>query len=197
MKISTISFGQKLREARLNKGLSQVALEELSNVSHRTIQRIESGKVNPRPSTLHILIETLDIDLLPEQETTTASDQEKSLKQLHLMNVCIMFSLVIPLLNMIIALLFLKFVLPKTSTMIQTAKKMTSFQMIWSLTCLLLFFLGVFIHNMITGNAGGGEYVGFSIYIACIFVNIYCIITTTMKLNQSNPNPLQSVPNFF
>lgn len=62
-------LGLKVTELRQQKGLTQEQLAELCEVSPRTIQRIESGEVDPRLYTLHCLGIALEFDF-GEQNTT-------------------------------------------------------------------------------------------------------------------------------
>lgn len=55
-------LGKKIAELRQQKNLTQDDLVEKCNINVRTIQRIEAGEVNPRPSTLRIIIEALGED---------------------------------------------------------------------------------------------------------------------------------------
>ncbi|RPI66229.1 MAG: helix-turn-helix domain-containing protein, partial [Geobacteraceae bacterium] len=55
-------LGLKVSELRQQKGLTQERLAELCEVSPRTIQRIESGEVDPRAYTLLCLGEALEFD---------------------------------------------------------------------------------------------------------------------------------------
>jgi len=55
-------LGLKVSDLRQQKGLTQEQLAERCEVSPRTIQRIESGEVDPRAYTLHCLGEALDFD---------------------------------------------------------------------------------------------------------------------------------------
>ena len=55
-------LGKRLTELRKQKGLTQEELVERCNVTVRTIQRIESGEVDPRPATLRLIIEALGED---------------------------------------------------------------------------------------------------------------------------------------
>lgn len=61
----------KLAHYRRNKGLSQQQLADASGVSARTIQRIESGKVEAHPATLKMLADSLEI----ETEELMVNDQ--------------------------------------------------------------------------------------------------------------------------
>lgn len=56
-------LGKKLADLRQDKGLTQEELVEACNVSVRTIQRIESGEVTPRMSTIKILLSALEASL--------------------------------------------------------------------------------------------------------------------------------------
>jgi uncharacterized Tic20 family protein/DNA-binding XRE family transcriptional regulator len=55
-------LGLKVAELRQQKGLTQEKLAEMCEVSSRTIQRIESGEVDPRAYTLQCLNATLEFD---------------------------------------------------------------------------------------------------------------------------------------
>ena len=55
-------LGMKVSELRQQKGLTQEQLAERCEVSTRTVQRIESGEVDPRLFTLTNLGEALDFD---------------------------------------------------------------------------------------------------------------------------------------
>jgi uncharacterized Tic20 family protein len=55
-------LGLKVSDLRQQKGLTQERLAELCEVSPRTIQRIESGEVDPRAYTLHCLGVALEFD---------------------------------------------------------------------------------------------------------------------------------------
>ena len=85
-------LGLKVSELRQQKRLTQEQLAERCEVSARTIQRIESGEVDPRAYTLHCLGEALEFDF-GEEDT---SNENLWLTVLHLSSVfCI---LIIPLL---------------------------------------------------------------------------------------------------
>jgi len=85
-------LGLKVSELRQQKGLTQEQLAERCEVSSRTIQRIESGEVDPRAYTLHCLGEALEFDF-GEQNT---GNENFWLAILHLSSIfCV---LVIPLL---------------------------------------------------------------------------------------------------
>lgn len=55
-------IGKVVTQQRLQKGMTQEKLAELCEVSTRTIQRIESGEVDPRSFTLNNLSNILEYD---------------------------------------------------------------------------------------------------------------------------------------
>ncbi len=85
-------LGQKIAELRGQKGLTQEQLAEKCEVSARTIQRIESGEVDPRAYTLRCLGQALDFDF--EEQST--GNENVWLVILHLSSAVCM--LIVPLL---------------------------------------------------------------------------------------------------
>ena len=85
-------LGLKITELRQQKAFTQEKLAEYCDVSTRTIQRIESGEVEPRSFTRNSLSNILEFDLGKE----STSNENLWLALLHLSSVvCIVF---IPLL---------------------------------------------------------------------------------------------------
>jgi uncharacterized Tic20 family protein len=84
-------LGQKINELRQLKGFTQEALAEKCEVSTRTIQRIETGDVDPRAYTLQCLSEALEFDFIELDE----SKDNLWLTLLHLSSIVCM--LIIPL----------------------------------------------------------------------------------------------------
>lgn len=57
-------LGLKILDVRQTKGLTQEELVTLCNVNVRTLQRIESGEVEPRGSTIRLISKALDFDFV-------------------------------------------------------------------------------------------------------------------------------------
>jgi uncharacterized Tic20 family protein len=85
-------LGLKVAELRQQKGLTQEQLAERCEVSARTIQRIESGEVDPRAYTLQCLGTALDFDFGEEN----TANENFWLTVLHLSSALCL--LIIPLL---------------------------------------------------------------------------------------------------
>jgi len=60
-----ISLIQELEQARKAAGLSQEALATRAGLSRMTVQRIESGQIDPRLSTLLEMARVLGLALMP------------------------------------------------------------------------------------------------------------------------------------
>ncbi len=70
-----------LREGRLSKGLTQKELSERSNISIRSIQRIENGEIIPRSHTLKTLAGILELSFdefikFARKQTITIQENE-------------------------------------------------------------------------------------------------------------------------
>ena len=85
-------LGLKVTELRQQKGLTQEQLAERCEVSARTIQRIESGEVDPRAYTLHCLGTVLEFDFGEEN----TSNENLWLTIMHISSIFV--ALIVPLL---------------------------------------------------------------------------------------------------
>jgi len=54
--------GRLIKELRIKKGMTQEELADKTEVSARTIQRIENGEVDPRAYTLQMIAKALEVD---------------------------------------------------------------------------------------------------------------------------------------
>ena len=57
-----MTIGEKIKSIRIKNGLTQELLAEKTNISTRTIQRIENNEVDPRSYTLEKIAEALNVD---------------------------------------------------------------------------------------------------------------------------------------
>jgi transcriptional regulator with XRE-family HTH domain len=62
--------GKLIKEMRIKKGMTQEELAERTEVSARTIQRIENGEVDPRAYTLQMIAKALEVDFSVFTEDT-------------------------------------------------------------------------------------------------------------------------------
>lgn len=73
-------LGKRLADLRQQRNLTQEELVEACNVSVRTIQRIESGEVTPRTSTVKILLSALDADFESFKNTIQVTKSDDYLR---------------------------------------------------------------------------------------------------------------------
>jgi transcriptional regulator with XRE-family HTH domain len=57
------ALGNKIKEIRKEKGMTQEELAERSGINLRTVQRIENGETTPRGNSLHAISNVLNIEL--------------------------------------------------------------------------------------------------------------------------------------
>lgn len=76
--MNKLDFWKRLIEVRSAKGLTQEDVAEKCNITVRTIQRIESGVVQPRAFTIKIISDVLGIDFF-ESSNTGYDDTRESL----------------------------------------------------------------------------------------------------------------------
>ncbi|TJY36983.1 helix-turn-helix domain-containing protein [Pontimicrobium aquaticum] len=69
------SLGEKIKEARKTKQLTQEELSELSKVNLRTIQRIENDENTPRGQTLNLICNALELDVITFKLQNSSSKQ--------------------------------------------------------------------------------------------------------------------------
>ena len=71
--------GKLIKELRIKKGMTQEELADKTEVSARTIQRIEHGEVDPRAYTLQMIAKALDVDfsLFVENELEAKQESQK------------------------------------------------------------------------------------------------------------------------
>ncbi len=126
-------LGRKVAELRQRKGLTQEQLAEKCEVNSRTIQRIESGEVDPRSYTLQCLSRELDFDFLKDDGKTDS-----------LWLVILHLSSVIPLL--IVPLLLWSWKKSQSSKIDQQGRHVLNFQ----ITMILILFAGGFLVMLLT-----------------------------------------------
>ena len=78
---SIMTLGEFIKVKRSQKGMTQEELSAKTEISIRTIQRIENGEVDPRAYTLQMIAKALDEDFSKFVEN--ASDENKETKKIN------------------------------------------------------------------------------------------------------------------
>jgi transcriptional regulator with XRE-family HTH domain len=106
---------QLVKESRLAKGYTQLQLAELTNISLRSVQRIENGEVIPRSYTLKLLANQLDIKLEPADRSPVIAGNGTVAKQGKAKKIILSASLAILVLLLSAAFLSQTVSFPETS----------------------------------------------------------------------------------
>jgi transcriptional regulator with XRE-family HTH domain len=89
--------GKLIKELRIKKGMTQEELADKTEISARTIQRIENGEVDPRAYTLQMIAKALEVDY--NLFVGNESDEEQEIQRIIANNWLglLHFSSIIPL----------------------------------------------------------------------------------------------------
>ncbi|MFC3158018.1 Uncharacterized conserved protein, Tic20 family [Chryseobacterium arachidis] len=170
-------MNSKLAEYRRNKGLSQQQLADVSGVSARTIQRIESGKAEAHPATLKMIADALEIETeeltisrqLPE--SAEIKDVDKLTPIFHLLA---LIGLFFPVFNIILPLVFWFLKKDESRTYDLEGKSVINFQITLSLLFIPLIILMVFVFS-----------VGFPLLlIVYLYAFVMCVINIFRSINK-------------
>lgn len=125
------NFGQRIKELRISLGLSQDQLAEQTQLSLRTIQRIENGETDARGDTITRLAKALCIST---QDIYGWREQEDN-SYIVIFNLSALSFIVFPLLGVLVPLVLWLYKRDKIKYLNETGKKMLNFQISW---CLLV-----------------------------------------------------------
>lgn len=90
--------GERIKELRTKKGMTQEELASQTELTSRTIQRIEKGEVDPRAYTLQMIAKALEVDISIFRETESEENTylENDRAWLALLHLTGMFPLFFP-----------------------------------------------------------------------------------------------------
>jgi len=169
--------GLVIKELRIKKGLTQEELADKTELSARTIQRIENGEVDPRAYSLQMIAKALDVDFSLFVEDETTENKEKKAKNdklfLGLVHLSGLFLLFIP------TILIWNNKKNKIEGITDHFNEVISFQ----LTIWLVFILpGLAMHHFLSMNYFINK-APYLIYIGVIFGVLFSIINTINVIN--------------
>jgi uncharacterized Tic20 family protein len=160
-------LGLKVVELRQQKGLTQEQLAEQCEVSTRTIQRIESGEVDPRAYTLQCLSKALEFDFGAEN----TSNENLWLTILHLSSCGLLF---------IVPLLLWSWKKDKSYKIDQQGRLVLNFQITMTLCLFAATFLLIFLPLALTFIGMEGLTAPEAAIVAClplplILIGFFCL----------------------
>lgn len=123
------NLADKIKELRKNKGLSQDQLSELSNISVRTIQRIEKGSTIPNGDTLNKLATVLEATI----DGLITNDEKEDKGYLTLLSLSSISYILHPFLGLLIPIVLWYLKKNKILKVDEVGRKLISFQITWQL----------------------------------------------------------------
>ena len=124
-----LKLSKKIKELRTKLGFSQEELATKSNLSLRTVQRIEGGETDPRGDTLKRLAQVLEVK--PNDLVDWVENDDKTL--IIFLNLSALSILVFPLLGVIIPLTIWVLKRHNVKNWEEIGKKIINFQITWCL----------------------------------------------------------------
>lgn len=125
--MNNIDLANKIKGLRLQKGFSQEKLADESQLSLRTIQRIENGETEPRGYTLNRLAKTLEVTT----EELTAAPEQTDKGLVVVLNLSALSFILFPFLGIVVPLAVWAFAKQKTKRSNEAAKQILNFQILW------------------------------------------------------------------
>jgi len=193
-----MNLGKKISNQRKKRGFSQELLAEKCGVSLRTIQRIERNQSNPRPYTLKVIADTLNIEMEEfEQNSHLETESENTLPTINLINTSALLGVLIPFLNIIAPTIFWK--RNKGNPLVnEKGKKVISFQILWFLFSVLIIIATHFFHYKITGELVSGRIpLVVIVYILLLVINVFFVLKNAIQLRKGNAEIYSFFPDLF
>ena len=175
--MKSTALANKVKELRTSKGLSQEELAVRSQLSLRTVQRIEGNETEPRGDTLKRLSTALSVP--PEEMTAFNIPVNK--KWWLLLNLSALGFIIFPLLGALVPFIIWRTNPDKIKGIETEARQLINFQLWW---CLLLFFVFLSFlvckvyHLPVFGQGGMFNYLFSGLYL----LNFLFVVFNTVKM---------------
>jgi uncharacterized Tic20 family protein/DNA-binding Xre family transcriptional regulator len=167
----------KLAHYRRKKGLSQEQLAAISGVSARTIQRIESGKVEAHPATLKMLANALEVEmgeLTLTEQLPSSPEIKNGDKMKPIFHMLALIGIFFPILNIILPAIFWFFKKDESPVYDLEGRLVVNFQITMSIGFIPSVLLMIFVFR-----------VGFPLMLIIYFYTlIMCIINIFRSINK-------------
>ena len=180
-------IGRQIKTFRRQRNLSQEELAHVAGLSLRTIQRIEKGESVGSAYTLRTLARALQLspqDLMAPQSPPNTVPNPTSLTHLLWLNWSALIGIILPLANIILpAILLWRY---RDDRLVrQRGQQIVSFQLIWTLSTLLMMLLIPLLLAGLSFLIGLPFPLFIPVYVICLGVNLVVIFRIALQL----PNP--------
>ena len=174
-------LGQRIKELRKLKGISQEFLAEESGLSLRTIQRIENEKTNPTGESLKRLSNALNLN--PDELIDWSIKEDK--RYLTFLNLSALTFLFFPLLGILIPFILWTSRKGKIKNINKLGRDLINFEITWTL---FLFFIPILLYLL--SKIGVLENLTLSILFVFFgimyFINFIFILLNTFRISNEN-----------
>ena len=171
-------LAKRIKELRIQRGMSQEFLAEESGLSLRTIQRIENGQSNPTGESLKRLANALQV--IPSELIDWAIKEDT--KYLTFLNLSALTFLFFPLLGILLPFILWTAKKDQIKNINVVGKSLINFQITWTL---LLFFIPIVMYVIaridIVENISLREF--FITIILLYLINLILILFNTLRIN--------------
>ncbi len=162
-----------IKNLRKQKHLTQEELAKESGISIRTIQRIEAGQ-EPKGHTAKALVKALRLDINTLNKTPST---ERNYSLIKIINLSSVFVFSIPLLNIIVPLIIMKFYKQFNSI----TKQILSLQILWTIVSTLIFFIAGFLKTTLSLS----RHLMLWVFVVLILANIILILVNTAGIDKN------------
>ncbi len=180
---------------RKSKSITQEELSEMTGLSVRTIQRIETGEVNPRAYSLRQLASALgfEINSLPSQVSSSNTTPSHQTLALRVAQWSFGLAFLAPF-NIFIHLL----IRYRYRSQLQSnplALRIISFQVLWVLLQLFSVFLTPLLSHLIMGQSMSGQFpIHLLVFVFLSIVNGILTLNLISKINNKATDILSRIP---
>lgn len=181
--MNDLSQSQKIKELRIQKGMSQEVLAENSGLSLRTIQRIENNETIPRGDSLKRL--AIALKTTPDDIIDWKIQEDRG--YLTVMSLSALGFLFFPLLGIILPLVFWILKKDKLKNVDELGKSILNFEITWSILVFLYFIfiisgmLGIFMDFITPASL-------LKLYFPILFLyayNVIIIVLNTIRISRN------------
>lgn len=188
---------QKIVNARKQKGFTQEQLADLSNVTVRTIQRVESGETTQRAYTLKAIASALGMsfeelltneaadNLINHIDPPNTPDNENSKHFLKLLCLSCFSYLVVPFIHILIPNRLLKKSNEQNPVIIAFAKKVIRGQLYWKVALWFLLLATLAYNLIMTANFQKPHLLNYLVpFFAMYFINAVIITINLVSIKK-------------
>ncbi|MGZ3881704.1 MAG: helix-turn-helix domain-containing protein [Flavisolibacter sp.] len=123
--------GERIKAFRIQSGISQDELSQSTQLSLRTIQRIENGETEPRGDSLKRIAKALNIEMRDLADTITATKLKEDKSILLLIKLSAFGYLIYPFIGIIFPMILWIFYKEKVTGADEAGKKVIKYQSVW------------------------------------------------------------------